>query len=207
MAIITGPLFSLEAHGSLGDVITYARIGRTNYSKIHFSPANPRSDGQVRRRVMTKFITQLWGMFTEDLMENFAELGENWNLSRYHAYLKWNSIRWTADEMPNVYWPIGKTETFTKTVFTATRSGILWTIVLTGSKTGSAHLCARFQATTSPAQVWNNLKTILILGPPSSVGGGNFEYRGTWLAPDPGTFYFGAKVGGMNGDVTQAVWP
>ncbi len=207
MAIITGPLFLLEAHGSLGDVLTYARIGRTNYTKVHFTPANPRSDAQVRRRVMTKFLTQFWSLYNAAFEENFAELGENWNLSKYHAYLKWNSMRWTADEMPNIFWPIKKTVVFTKTGFTATRSGRLWTIVLTGSVPGAVHLCARIQATTNPAHTWNNLKTIVILKPPSDMGGGNWQYNGTWLAPNDFTFYFGAKIGTLYGATSQAVWP
>ena len=207
MAVLTGPLFSLEAHGSLGDVITYARIGRTNYSKAHFTPANPQSDKQIRRRVMTGWLTKTWAGLSDLEKSNFNDMATSWNLSPYHAWLKWNSIRWTTDEIPNTSWPIAHSTWFTKFAFTATPNGRLWTINLTGSALFAPQLCARIQASNNPAQTWNNLKTIVILGPPTLLFGDWWRYIGTWLAPDDSTFYFGAKIGITTGALSQAIWP
>jgi hypothetical protein len=47
---VTGPLFSLTASGTLGDVITYSRWKGIPYVRSRVIPENPQTDGQVSIR-------------------------------------------------------------------------------------------------------------------------------------------------------------
>lgn len=50
MAKTTGPLFSLEASGTIAKTITYSRWKGRPYSRVRVIPLNPFSAGQVRAR-------------------------------------------------------------------------------------------------------------------------------------------------------------
>ena len=102
MVKLTSPCMSIDARGTLGNVLTFAKTGKVNYAKKHFSPANPRSNAQVGIRAMTKFLTQIWSSLTTAQKESFAQLAEQLQLSNYHAFLKHNSRRWADGFMPTV---------------------------------------------------------------------------------------------------------
>lgn len=50
MTRVTGPLFSLTASGTLGDVITYSTWKGLPYVRSRVIPANPQTDAQVSIR-------------------------------------------------------------------------------------------------------------------------------------------------------------
>ncbi len=198
MAIITGPLFSLEAHGSLGDVITYARLGRTNYSKVHFTPANPQSDKQIRRRVMTKWLTQTWSSLSDSEKANFNGMAASWNLSPYHAWLQFNSRRWTSNEMPVKLWPIEHDISIFVFEFTATQNGNLWTIYVKSFLSGPILWSLRLQSLPTSDPTWYDNKTVHIAGP-ATVDGSYDIFSFVWAAPDTDMRYFSIKIGSSYG--------
>ncbi len=199
MAIIIGPLFSLEAHGSLGNVITYARLGRTNYSKVHFTPANPQSDKQTVRRAMTKWLTQTWSSLNDTEKARFNNMAERWNLSPYHAWLKFNSQRWTSNLMPAKAFPAGFTFEPSVYNFSATQNGNLWTIYVRCPPHARGIYSLRVQATTFFDMTWYNNYTVAI-GGPAELDDPNWIFSFVWAAPDTNTRYFKAKLGSYYGD-------
>ena len=205
MAIIIGPLFSLEAHGSLGDVITYARLGRTNYSKIHFTPANPQSDKQIRRRVMTGWLTQTWSVLTESEKANFNDMATSWNLSPYHAWLKFNSQRWTSNLMPAKSWPLEIYRAGIIFEFTATQNGNLWTIYVKSLMSSNDVFSLRLQSLPTSDPTWYDNKTVHIAGPPTPDGLYNI-FSFIWAAPDSSMRYFSAKLGSIYGGCSIAYY-
>jgi hypothetical protein len=95
MTVVQGPCFSLSARGTLNDTITFAKIGRTAYTKAYCTPRNPKSAGQTGIRAMVKFLTKLWSSLSTANKTNFQQLADDYNLSLYHAFLKFNLNRWT----------------------------------------------------------------------------------------------------------------
>ena len=98
--IVQGPCNSLEARGTLADSITYAKLRRTAYTKAHFTPTNPQSDGQTATRMMRQWLITTWATLTAAEKAAWAALAENYRLSPYHAFLKINCRRWASDLLP-----------------------------------------------------------------------------------------------------------
>ena len=199
MAIITGPLFSLEAHGSLGDVLTYARLGRTNYTKVHFTPANPRSQKQVVRRLMTGWLTQTWSALSDSEKANFNSMATSWNLSPYHAWLKFNSQRWTSNLMPAKLLPTGFDFTPNVMIFNPTQAGNIWTINIVVTAHARGIFSLRLQAMPGPAPIWNNDYTVAFKGP-AVLTGPFWAFSFQWTAPDDSMLYFRLKIGSSYGE-------
>jgi len=193
MAIITGPLFSLEAHGSLGDVITYARLGRTNYTKVHFSPANPKSPGQIGIRCMTKFLTQIWSELSDNMQAQFQQLGETWNLKPYHAYLKFNLQRWTGHEMPIVDFVTSHTPTYDDLTLFIDKTGLLheFTLVIE-FEPNTPFSCEVCFGTTPDFTPTRSTAKVIVNHCYGSVPYRTFD--GSWTAPsDPWVYYAKAR--------------
>lgn len=60
MATVKGPLFSLDAAGSIAKTVVFSKWKGRNYVRRHIIPANPRSGLQVGIRSVFKYITQDW---------------------------------------------------------------------------------------------------------------------------------------------------
>ena len=72
MARTTGPLFSMDASGTVAGAIVFSRWRGRNYVRRHAIPSNPRTPLQTGIRAAFRFLTQWWKSFGD------AELGE-WN--------------------------------------------------------------------------------------------------------------------------------
>ena len=60
MTRVTGPLFSLTASGTIGDVITYSNWKGLPYVRTRVIPANPQTAGQVSIRYMMSSGVSAW---------------------------------------------------------------------------------------------------------------------------------------------------
>ena len=58
MVKITGPMMSLDAQGTLGDAITFAKWKGRPYVRQRVIPSNPKTGAQLGRRAMFKFLTK-----------------------------------------------------------------------------------------------------------------------------------------------------
>lgn len=102
MAKVTGPLFSLDARGRVGDSLVFSKQRGTNYTKKHTIPTNPQTAAQTRQRMVTAFCTKLWSHMTDAEKATWAPLAAELNLSPYHACLKTNLHRLRSHQAPTL---------------------------------------------------------------------------------------------------------
>ncbi len=202
MVVLTGPCMSLEARGTLNDTITYAVLGRTAYVKTYFKPANPKSSAQTGTRSMTKHLTQNWSTIHPFYQTGFEPLAQKWHLSNYHAYLKFNSQRWNGHQMPRVHWGDLNPLIFYRFYVQFSTNGLIHDILIRVEfcqVTPFACQCC-FATTSDFTPARSNTK--IIMGDPSQEG--NFQiFRGTWIAPDPSTYYIKARFSCADGQTTD----
>lgn len=60
MARVKGPLFSLDASGSLAKTVTYSKWKGRNYVRQHVIPQNPQSTSQTNVRVAWDLLVVSW---------------------------------------------------------------------------------------------------------------------------------------------------
>ncbi len=111
MAVVTGPLFSLSASGSVGDSIVYSTWKGIQYVRRHAVPANPKSVGQVSVRVMLKFLTQYWASLTGAEQTDWETRAAATNISPFNAFVGFNQTRWGRYAFPSKLDPATETGT------------------------------------------------------------------------------------------------
>jgi len=204
MVKLIGPCMSMEARGTLNDVITYAVLGRTCYAKSHFTPRNPKSPGQISIRCSANFLTQMWKKFPKWLQDYFIPLAKFWNLSPYHAYLKYNMLRWNDFDMavanpqwhgpePTCYHIFQTTEnngTYSFEAAVYSTDGFTWAYQINGAQTSDF----------TP----NRSNTKIILRNPTKVGS-TYYFTGQWTRPDQLWYYFKGRYGIMDGQSSAFV--
>ena len=111
MVKVTGPMFSLNASGTLADAVTFSNWKGRQYVRQRVIPANPKSDAQMGRRVMFGFLAQEWAGLPDGEKPAFKDLAENLNVSRFNAYVQFNMNRWGLFTGPSQQYPATETGT------------------------------------------------------------------------------------------------
>lgn len=88
MARTKGPLFSLEASGTVGDVITYSQWKGRNYVRRHVIPLNPQTANQVNVRTAMTLLVAQWKTESAGAQLAWNTYGKTLNLSGFNAYVK-----------------------------------------------------------------------------------------------------------------------
>lgn len=94
MAIVKGPLFSLDASGSIGGAITFSKWKGRAYVRQRVVPSNPKSGAQVGRRAMMKFASQYWATISAADQATWETLADQLTASRFNAYISENMAGW-----------------------------------------------------------------------------------------------------------------
>ena len=94
MARTTGPLFSLDASGSVGGAITFSKWKGRNYVRRRIIPSNPKSGAQVGRRAMFAFLSKAWTDLTAPEQASWQTIADQVVASPFNAYIKANMKRW-----------------------------------------------------------------------------------------------------------------
>jgi len=94
MVKIYGPMFSLDASGTLADAVTFSKWKGRPYVRERVIPSNPKSGAQVGRRAMFTFLTQEWDAFGTDDKATWKDLAEQLVASNFNAYVATNMGRW-----------------------------------------------------------------------------------------------------------------
>lgn len=94
MAGVKGPLFSLDASGSIGDAVVFSKWKGRNYVRRHAIPANPKSVGQVSMRAMMRFLTQFWASLSTNQQADWDVRAAATNISPFNAFVSYNMDRW-----------------------------------------------------------------------------------------------------------------
>ena len=93
MARVTGPLMSLDASGSIGKAITFAKWRGRNYVRRLVVPSNPKSALQVAMRASLRFITQSWAALSVANQNQWADLAATDNITLMNASVRMNQQR------------------------------------------------------------------------------------------------------------------
>jgi len=106
MAILTGPLMSLDARGTIGKTITYSKGKQRHYAKMRPVPSNPRTGSQLYIRLMVGYLTKcfspMWLDEREYMIENWSSLTDQGNLSVFSAFMRFNMKRWAQRKGPSI---------------------------------------------------------------------------------------------------------
>lgn len=111
MAGVKGPLFSLDASGTVGDAIVFAKWKGRNYVRRHAIPSNPKSVGQVSVRAMIKFLTQYWASLTAGQQADWETRAAATDISPFNAFVGYNASRWGRYAFPSKEDPATETGT------------------------------------------------------------------------------------------------
>jgi hypothetical protein len=100
MALVTGPLMSMEASGSIGGTLTFSKWKGRAYVRERVIPANPRSANQVGIRAMIKFLGSVWGDLTALIQSSYETAAAAASISPFNQYMKENMNLWVDGYAP-----------------------------------------------------------------------------------------------------------
>jgi hypothetical protein len=190
MATVKGPLFSIDASGSLGKAIVYSSWKGISYVRSHATPSNPKSAAQVAVRALLTWLSQVWAGLAGADQDSFADYLASAALSDFNRYLKYNAQRMLmvygpADNYPFVgagtapsaptTTPTGGVANVALSIADGANPGVAWQIHrgTTGFTPGPKNVIAIVQRSATP--------TVYIDGP-----------------LDPGTYYY--RIRGVQWD-------
>lgn len=90
MGVLTGPLFSLGASGTIAKTITYARWRGINYARQRVIPHNPRTAEQLLTRDAFAALNEMWRIGDSVLWDVFDTLSKGLPLTDRNAWIRTN---------------------------------------------------------------------------------------------------------------------
>lgn len=129
MARTTGPLLSMDASGSVGNSITFAKWKGRNYVRRYAIPANPRSTAQTSIRAAMQLYTALYKANESEVIAAFDAQAQSLKVSPFNAYTKaglkaWKSSVLVFPDASEV--AMGSTSASFSLLGTAEPRGITW---------------------------------------------------------------------------------
>lgn len=100
MALVTGPLLSLDASGQVAGSLVFSKWKGRPYVRQLVTPSNPKSAGQVSTRAMFKFLSQAWAGLTDAEKASWQALADATTISPFNAYQAFNMNEWTQFVTP-----------------------------------------------------------------------------------------------------------
>lgn len=121
MATVKGPLFSLDASGTIGGAVVYSKWKGRNCVRRHAVPSNPKSVGQLSVRAMMRFLSRAWVDLSAAEKLDWDVRAEAANISPFNAFVSYNMERWGTNLNPSKLHPATSDNTpGTLSAFTAT---------------------------------------------------------------------------------------
>lgn len=102
MATVHGPLFSLDASGTVAKTAVYSKWKGRSYVRSHAVPANPQSDLQRSRRSLIQFLSRAWREMSDLQQSQWKELASRHNYSPFNAFTSYNANRYTQGLTPQI---------------------------------------------------------------------------------------------------------
>ena len=192
---------SLQAKGSMGKQISFARCKGRAYAKGYFKPDDPCNTKQTGVRAMMKFLINAWSGLTASQKATFSTLAASWKCSPYEAFIKFNSRRWAAHQMPiaDMNYSLSPIASFKWSYFSKTGRHYKATASFTGelSSIFACEFC--FLTESLPTARRSNCK--IVTG--YFEDGGFFKsFIGTWDAPDDYAYQMKARYCLTGGNAT-----
>lgn len=151
MAIVSGPLFSLDASGKLANAIVFSKWKGRPYVRQLVKPANPKSALQVSVRAMLRFLAQMWQGIGSTPQASWEDLADASIISPFNAFVGRNGSRWREFQAPSQTHPAAETGTppvatldsatggpsYADIEFTITTLNDVWGVMIFRSPTGT----------------------------------------------------------------------
>jgi len=193
MAIVKGPMMSLDASGSLADAIVFSKWKGRNYVRQLVTPANPRSGSQTGFRASMKFLAQNWTTLTAGEKATWLDRATDMIVSEFNAFTSYNQLRWRNFLTPSKEDPAAEVSTPALAATGAAVAGVrMATVTLTDGATPPDWGYLLFRSLTTAFTP--GISNTIALFPWDS--GGATVYIDTPL--DPGTYYYRSR--GFNDD-------
>ena len=122
MTLLTGPLMSDEARGTLADLLTYSRRRGRNVAGRRNNPKQPQTEAQRATRIYVAWLTRAWAAISADRKKTWHNFADTPLLSPYHAYLSHNVNR--MKNMPGLWTNPAVFENWPGQAYPVTRSGL-----------------------------------------------------------------------------------
>ena len=191
-----GPLFSLDASGTLGKAITFSKWKGRSYVRERVIPSNPKSGGQVGMRAMLKFLSQSWSAVIAGSQATWETRASAKSVAPFNSYVGYNASRWRNFTAPTSHDPEAATDTPATVGATSLILGersITASIPITTAADGWGVLIFRALAggfTTG----WDNLIAVSTIS-----GTDTLLYVDTPLTPD--TYYYNFREFTLDGQL------
>ena len=90
MARVTGALFSMDASGTIGDAITYAKWKGRQYARQWFIPQNPKTALQTNVRLAFSLLVAYWqsGAISQAGKDAYQVGADPLNMSGFDLYMR-----------------------------------------------------------------------------------------------------------------------
>ncbi len=120
MVKLRGPMESLAAHGTLGNILNFSSKHGRAYARKKPKPTNNHQVTQLGLRAAVTFLTKQWQTLSPDEQATWSPLATSFNLPPYNAYLKENLTRAADNLSPTREYPA------TPTVYNAVVTNFTW---------------------------------------------------------------------------------
>ncbi len=124
MVVVTGPLFSITASGSLAKAVTYSSWKGRAYVRQRVIPANPKTGPQTGMRSMLKFLSQEWTNLSIAEKADWTTRAAATVISNFNAYVSYNQSRWRSYKNPSKLDPADESGTSPTAPTTTPTGGI-----------------------------------------------------------------------------------
>jgi len=105
MAIVTGPLMSVDASGKFGGSMVFSKWKGRNYARKLVIPSNPKDPKQVGVRVMLSFLAKAWAAIKVAEQADYQALADADEISPFNAYMGVNLSRHQNNQGPTQSYP------------------------------------------------------------------------------------------------------
>lgn len=111
MAIVTGPLMSVDASGKFGGSMVFSKWNGRNYVRKLVIPQNPKAAKQLGVRAMMTFLSKAWAALTDGTKDDYDDLAAASQISPFNAYVGTNLDRWQENKGPSQAYPAADAST------------------------------------------------------------------------------------------------
>ena len=186
MARVTGPLFSVDASGTVAGAVVFSRWKGRSYVRKHAIPSNPNSVKQVSVRAALRFLSQAWSAATVGNKASWLELAEATKISNFNAYLQHN-MRLHRSMLPfTIAYPAAAISTAGSAPTLAVTAGVrCLTIVATKGANKPTWGYIFFRAAAAPAGTFDQIVRLLPIESGDTVTfvdsplvAGTYHYKG-----------------------------
>lgn len=193
MALVTAPLMSLDASGTLAKTVTFSKWKGRNYVRQTVKPHNPRTAAQTGMRAMMKFLSQAWAAISSSIASDYTSLADAYKISEFNAYLRVNLRRWRQGQGVSQDYPAEETST-PGTITMAAPDGGERNVVLTltpSTATAIWGIAVYRDSSEITVANWNNCIAIVepdgvnpVTYTDSPLHAGTYHYRAAFLSDD-----------------------